>query len=181
MVNRRKNNKVHRLDRNKMVGPMTEFVRIPNPPGAEEQGVLATFENNKYGVFLKKILSPGFATTGPDGHPQRMEIMHMIIFRLDKNKTEIPWGEKQFIKNNILGENSEGMELLPAETRRMRTIPETQTHLWVLPPGSMIPAGLIPKAMQALAQQNALEKFTVSKEELGEIYCFQGRVGIVCD
>lgn len=166
---KRKNNKVPRFDRNKIVGPLTEFERVENPEGANEMGIIATFENNRYGVFLKITTSPGFATQGPDGRPIPMEIVHMIIIRHDKKKQEIPWEEKQFIKTSILGEKTEGMELFPSEERRMSTIVDHQTHLWVLPPGSMIPVGLMPKAMRALAQKNALDKFEVTSEEL-ELY-----------
>ena len=73
MVGRRRpNGKVFRIDRNKKMGPLTEFNRIANPPGAEESGVLATFENNRYGVFLKQTVSHGFTVPGVDGAPQPM-------------------------------------------------------------------------------------------------------------
>ena len=54
---KRKMNNVRKLDRNKMVGPMTEFVPVQNPPGAEDVGILATFENNKYGAINTKTVA----------------------------------------------------------------------------------------------------------------------------
>jgi len=160
---------VKRVDRNKMVGPMTEFFRVESPEGAEEMGILATFQNNKYGVFVKKTVSDGFSVPGPNGQPMPMEIVHLIIVRQDKKRVEISWEEKQAIKNELLGPMCEGVELFPSEMRRMKTIPEHQCHLWVLQPGATMPVGLIPKAMQELARDNALEKFTVHGEEL-EVY-----------
>lgn len=163
---KKKGNNISRIDRNKMVGPMRDFIRVENPEGADELGIIATFENNRYGVFLKKMLSDGFAIPGPDGRPQPMEIMHLIIVPHDKKKSNIPWEEKQNIKNQLLGPMSEAVELFPSEMRRMKTIAEHQTHLWVLPPGATMPLGLIPKAMEEMARNDALEKFTVDKDEL---------------
>jgi|GEM_PF-2634929 len=162
----KKTRKVHRIDRNKMSGPMTEFFRIKNPEGAEEMGVIATFENNKYGVFLKKTMSDAFSVPGPDGRPQPMEVIHLIIARHDRKKIEIPWAEKQAIKSELLSGMAEGVELFPSEMRRMGQIADHQAHLWVLPPGATFPIGMIPKAMQELQREDALEKFTVSAEEL---------------
>lgn len=162
----KKNNKVRRIDRNRMVGPMTEFVRVENPEGADELGIIATFQNNRYGIFMKKMLSSGFSAPGPDGSPRPMEIIHLIIARQDKKKIEIPWAEKQAIKNELLGPMAEAVELFPSEMRRMVSIVDHQAHLWVLPPGATIPVGMIPKAMQELAREDALERFTVTKDEL---------------
>jgi len=166
MAGKRKNNRAVRIDRNKMVGPMGPFERVDNPEGADELEIIATFQNNKFGVFLKKMLSDGFSVPGPDGRPRPMEILHLVIFRHDKKKIEIPWEEKQAIKNELLGPMSEAMELFPSEMRRMKSITDHQTHLWVFPPGSTIPVGMIPKAIQEMARHEALEKFTVVQDEL---------------
>jgi len=169
MSKARKNNNVRRIDRNAMAGPMSEFVRVENPKDAEDVGILATYENNRYGVFLKRVLSDGLAAPGPDGAPQTMEVLHLIIVRKDKKKTEISWGEKQAIKNELLGPMVEAMELFPSEMRRMGSIVDHQCHMWAFPPGAQIPIGLIPKAMQDFAREDALNRFTVGKEEL-ELY-----------
>jgi len=169
MAGKRKGGKVRRLDRNKLAAPMTGFARVPNPEGADEVGVLATFENNKYGVFLKQSVSHGFSVPGPDGQPRPMEILQLIIVRLDKKRIEIPWAEKQAIKNELLGPMTEAMELFPSEMRRMTTIAGHQTHLWALPPGATIPVGLVPKAMQEMGRADQLEKLKVTPEEL-EVY-----------
>ena len=160
---------MRRLDRNRLVAPMSGFGRIPNPSGAEELGVVASFENNKYGVFLKTTKSAGFAMLGPDGKPQDMDIVHLIVVRLDKKNIEIPWAEKQAIKNELLGPMTEAVELLPAEMRRMSSIPDYQTHIWALTPGAQMPLGLIPRAMQELMREDSLKDVMVNKEEL-ELY-----------
>jgi hypothetical protein len=163
---KKKGGRGRRADRNRMAAPMREFVRVENPEGAEELGIVATFENNRYGVFLKKTLSDGFSVPGPDGSPEPMEVIHMIIVRHDKKKVEIPWAEKQKIKNELLGPMAEGVELFPSEMRRMDSIADHQTHLWILPPGATMPLGLVPKAMEEMARRSALEQFEVAEEEL---------------
>jgi len=162
----RNSGKVHRLDRNKSVGPMTDFIRIPDPPGAKEAGIIATFENNKYGVFLKKSYSEGLGMAGPDGAQGEAEIIHMIIVRLDKKKIEIPWEDKQQIKNFLLGPMCEAVELFPMEMRRMTSIVDHQCHIWAFQPGTHIPLGLVPHAMQDLIREDALEGLSADAEEL---------------
>ena len=53
--------------------------------------------------------------------------------------TDIPWQDKQFIKNDICGEESEGVELFPAQSRMWNTA--NQYHLFVMKDKVRIPVG----------------------------------------
>ena len=56
-----------------------------------------------------------------------MGIPHLSIKNNDKS-TFISWQHKQWIKNDILGEEYEAVELFPAESRLLNTA--NQYHLW---------------------------------------------------
>lgn len=155
------NKKMHRIDRNAASKPLTAFHPIPMPEGAAEVGIVAAFENNRYGVFVKQSLSYGFTFPTKDGEQAPMPVDHLIIFRLDKKAKEPLWAEKMFIVDQIVGEYSDTVELFPSKVRRMPQIPDHHTLLWALPKGVQFPVGMIPKE---LAQE--MEEFVVTKEEL---------------
>jgi len=167
--------RVIRFDRNKKAGPMTPFARVQPPDDAEEQGIVAMFENNRYGVILKVTQSMGWQMLGPDNKPMPMEIMHVIIVSSDK-KHGPPWKDVQRIKSEILGDNVEALELYPSEARRIENIPDHQTHLWVLPPGEFLPVGLIPKDMQEridggiVVVDDELEVFVVEDGDFYQVF-----------
>ena len=56
-------------------------------------------------------------------------IIHLSIKTHDRS-TNIPWQHKQWIKNDICGEELEAVELFPAESRMINTA--NQYHLWVM-------------------------------------------------
>ena len=67
-------------------------------------------------------------------------LIHLSIKNHDRT-THIPWQDKQWIKNDICGEEMEAVEIFPAESRMVNTA--NQYHLWVMneiPIG--FPAGL---------------------------------------
>jgi len=55
-------------------------------------------------------------------------VVHLSIKTIDKS-TEHDWREFQTIKNELVGEESEGCELYPSESRKVDTA--NQYHLWV--------------------------------------------------
>jgi len=55
-------------------------------------------------------------------------VTHLSIKRLDK-KAQMDWRHLQYIKNELVGEENEGCELFPAESRLVDGA--NQFHLWV--------------------------------------------------
>ena len=165
-MDKRKRKKPWRRDRNFVIGPMTQMEKVANPDGAEDLGIVATFENNRYGAFVKVTQTDGFGVPGHDGKTQTLEVAHLIMMRLDRKKIEIPWEEKQEIKNQLFGPASEGVEVFPSDMRRMTSIADHQSHMWVFPPGYTIPVGMIPRAMQEMARKSRLDSFSVLPEDL---------------
>jgi hypothetical protein len=62
------------------------------------------------------------------------DIPHLSI-KNNQKTTDISWQHKQWIKNDILGEEFEACELFPAESRLVNTA--NQYHLWGFPKGTM--------------------------------------------
>lgn len=153
-------------DRNFIVGPMTPFVRTHVPDGAEDVGIFAAFENNRYSVMLKKTHSYGFAIKDDNGNSVPLEIMDMLIIRNDMKKSEIPWEEKQAIKNEIMGPMSDAVEIFPSEMRRVPNIRDYHAHLWVFPPGVPVPVGVFPKAMEQVMQESGIDDVAVDEDDL---------------
>lgn len=59
---------------------------------------------------------------------EKYEMIHLSIKRLDRQPVH-DWRDLQKIKNEIVGSECEGVELYPAESRRVDTA--NQYHLWV--------------------------------------------------
>ena len=57
---------------------------------------------------------------------------HLSIKNYERS-TDISWQHKQWIKNDIMGDEYEGVELFPAESRMLNTA--NQYHLWCAPKG----------------------------------------------
>jgi len=62
----------------------------------------------------------------------------LAIVRLDREAIH-DWRHLQRIKNEICGPEREAIELYPAESRLVDA--SNQFHLWVMPPGSVLPIG----------------------------------------
>lgn len=60
-------------------------------------------------------------------------ITHATITSHDEPK----WRDKQWIKNQIFGEEAQALEVFPKESQLVDGAP--MYHLWILPPGFKIP------------------------------------------
>tara|TARA_X000001382_G_C3133071_1_gene167045 strand:- start:201 stop:698 length:498 start_codon:yes stop_codon:yes gene_type:complete len=89
------------------------------------------------------------------------DVIHLSIKNYDRN-TEIPWQHKQWIKNEVLGEEYEGLELFPAESRMVNTA--NQYHIWCLPKGVTIPIGWFEGRVVSNQQPFGEGKQTLSKK-----------------
>jgi hypothetical protein len=77
------------------------------------------FQNSRYQVILREH------PTGPFG-----PYVHLTSRNRD-GSTRHDWRDFQRIKNELVGEEAEGVELYPAESRLVDTI--NHYHLWVFP------------------------------------------------
>ena len=71
-----------------------------------------------------------------EAHVRCMDIeggFYHISLKNNERTTDISWQHKQWIKNDILGNEYEGVELFPAESRMVNTA--NQYHLWCAPKG----------------------------------------------
>lgn len=84
--------------------------------------------NDQYQVNIDPHPPNGF-------HPQ---LVHMSIKRIDREVIH-DWRDLQEIKNMLMGEEAEAVELYPAESRLVDSA--NQFHLWVVPPGQRFPFG----------------------------------------
>lgn len=81
------------------------------------------YQNNIYDVFVS-------------GQPKSHR--HILVKRRD-NRPSRDWRHFQRIKNETVGEESEAVELYPAESRLVDAT--NQFHLWVMPEGAWVPVG----------------------------------------
>lgn len=88
--------------------PLEDVIRnyVPEeqPMAREMLGDSRIFVNNKYEVMAKEMPSP----IGP--------VIQLSIHRIDQHHL-VDWRELQRIKNELIGDEAEGMELFPAESR----------------------------------------------------------------
>lgn len=151
------------VDRNLIAGPWTPLQRAAVPDEAKKTEVVAAFQNSRYTVWVKEMDCPAFGQKGPDGKVIPMRMVHLIVVRNDKKEVR-SWTDLQRIKNEILGPMAEGVELFPAEWRRLEM---KQTHLWFLSPGAGFPFGLVPEGIDALAEaEKEAQEYTLKKEDL---------------
>ena len=96
--------------------PWTSFCRCePDPRGPEIQ----IYRNSRYQVHVRRYLAQ-------DGGPA---LVHFSIKRLDQ-RPHIPYRDKMRIKDELLGPEYEGVELLPARSREIDLA--NQAHLWLI-------------------------------------------------
>ena len=92
--------------------------------------------NSHYQVNKKTIKAP-------DGWS--CDMIHLSIKRLDKNPAH-DWRHLQWIKNELVGEENEAIEIYPAESRLIDT--SNQYHLWVFSdPAVRLPLGFQERAI----------------------------------
>lgn len=84
------------------------------------------YSNNKYSVLIRTVVTDW----GP--------VEHAAIRNV--SGTDIPWKEKQRIKNELFGEEYAAVEVFPKESELVDEAP--MYHLWVLPKGMNLPFGI---------------------------------------
>ena len=102
------------------------------------------FLNNKYQVMVRVLRD----------HPWGL-ITHLSIKRLDKAPVH-DWRDLQRIKNEIVGEDFEAIELYPAERRVVDSA--NQYHLWVMPEGVQVPLGWNERFVQDKSVGGAVQR-----------------------
>jgi hypothetical protein len=134
--------------------------------------------SGRYTVFVRRNEPTGWSAEcdcveeeGPDGgaHPncdlcegsgrKPMAVTHLSIKRNDRGPIH-DWRDFQIIKNTFCGDDAEGIEIYPAESRLVDT--SNQYHLWVFAPGEHLPLGfndgrLVTQATFGQAQQRPFE------------------------
>lgn len=85
--------------------------------------------NDKYQVNVRRNL---------DGFGEKECLTHLSIKRLDRRALP-DWRDFQKIKNQLVGEECEGIELYPAESRLVDGA--NQYHIWVFQKEGNIPVG----------------------------------------
>jgi hypothetical protein len=90
----------------------------------EDELSLPIFKNLDYQVAVRSTPTEAEREDGKGGF---VNLIHLSIKRLDR-KPARDWRDLQRIKNQLLGEECEAMELFPAESRLVDTA--NQTHLW---------------------------------------------------
>lgn len=75
------------------------------------------YANDQYQVVVRECACPWG------------DMLHLSIKRLDREPVH-DWRDLQEIKNQLVGEEHEGIELYPAESRRVDS--SNQYHIWVL-------------------------------------------------
>ena len=105
----------------------TQFILDDNEISPE-----LVLKNNKYLVAVYKYPVQNIGS-----------VMHLVIERHDKGPIR-KWEDLQRIKNEIAGEEVEGVELFPAEKRKIQT---DKVHLWCIPPDQTFPFGFIDRVI----------------------------------
>jgi len=93
----------------------TDFKEVKIHPDLVQEGFEDCWINSRYTVLIRRVKSD----VG--------DLQHLSIKRNDKNPLH-DWRDLQRIKNEILGEEEEAMELYPAESRLVDGA--NQYHLW---------------------------------------------------
>jgi len=108
-----------------------------------QTGISALLANNLYSVVIKSRVCDAFR--GSDGKPLPMANLAIRRNPNDERRDVDIWADLQRVKNEILGENIEALELYPSEERR---IDGEEYHLWCLPEGIKVPFGFVPPELQ---------------------------------
>lgn len=108
------------------VTPWTPFEKATIHPDVAAEGFDQCWKNSRYTVLVRYTKD----RFGDD-------LVHLSIKRNDKNPMH-DWRDMQRIKNEILGEDEEAVEIYPAESRLVDTA--NQYHLWCFM-GQRLPFG----------------------------------------
>lgn len=150
------------VDRNLKFKPWKPLIPFQVPEEAKENGVVAAFQNNHVTIFIKETESPAFTT--PDGQPQK--IAHLMLQWISglKGSDDYFYGLKQRVKRELCGEQSEAIELFPADWREQKF---GQTHLWAMFQGATFPIGILPADLdKAMADMAGGRENVITKEDL---------------
>lgn len=101
----------------------------------DDEGWWAGWVSDEHQVVVRRLEAPE-----PDAPP----LYHLSFKKRSRNPIG-DWRLKQRIKNAIFGDESEGIELYPAESRLMDT--SNQYHLYVLLPPFRFPIGYQERAV----------------------------------
>lgn len=83
-------------------------------------------QERKYVVMTRKVITEWGTVT------------HACI--RNRDNADIPWSEKQRIKNELFGRNATAIEVFPSEDKLVDKA--NMYHLWILPEGFELPFGL---------------------------------------
>ena len=107
--------------------------------------------NNLYQVNIRRRTGPGFFDNTKEvynGFPKENgEVVWLSIKRLDKDPIH-DWRDLQRIKNEVMGEEAEAIEIYPAESRKMDVA--NQYHLFAFT--TQIPIGFLGRAVESSAK-----------------------------
>lgn len=101
----------------------------------KEEECSQIFLNNRYQVTMSEA----------EVYSLWPQMWHLSIKRIDKEPIH-DWRDLQRIKNEVVGEEYEAIELYPAESRRVDT--SNQYHLWVFKDKFTIPIGFLERRVQ---------------------------------
>jgi hypothetical protein len=104
----------------------------------EEAGVLLDRESAKCLYFINDLYQVEVSCKGVDWFGQDKDIIQLCVRRRD-GAMIWDWRHLQQIKNELVGEELEGVQLFPAETRKVDT--SNKWHIWVLRDGTKFPFG----------------------------------------
>jgi len=106
----------------------TPFEESELSPEAKAGGYTRLLWNSRYHLFIREMEHEIWGG----------KLVHLSIKRNDKECVH-DWRDLQRIKNEVVGEEREAVELYPAESRLVDQA--NQYHLWVLPEGQCLPLG----------------------------------------
>ncbi|MBU5670269.1 DUF7694 domain-containing protein [Paenibacillus brevis] len=110
---------------------MNKWIGMPSPKSRHiGTGWVAELDrayvDGEYAVMTRKI------------ETEWGQVIHACIRNTDS--TDIPWAEKQRIKNELLGKERIAIEVFPKESELVDAA--NMYHLWVLPAGMKLPFGI---------------------------------------
>lgn len=106
--------------------------------GLEEAKALLDAEDAKAMFFVNRLYQVAVSKTSVDWFGEPKDIVQLCIRRRD-GAMIWDWRHFQQIKNELCGDEAEGLQLFPAESRKVDT--SNKWHIWVLTDGTKMPFG----------------------------------------
>ena len=85
-------------------------------------------EETQEEVYVNDVYQVNVRRGIPLTNDENVKMTHLSVKRLDKGH-QMDWRHMQLIKNELVGEENEGMEMFPAESRLVDGA--NQFHIWV--------------------------------------------------